>query len=506
MTDDRAPRVLAHCNAGREFGLGHLMRVLAVAEEAVARGWAVRIAGDLDDAALARIPRAVPTAVAEHVPLGEAGSSLRRLVGAWRPSVLHLDTYWLDEAAVPAGPLVSNVQDAPFGVRPADLVIDPNLGAESRLAAPGPGRFHLVGTSAMLVRRQVRDASRAARPERGRGVLVVLGGTDPHRLTTRVVEALARLREPPELTVVTPPDQLPELQRLAAGSRGIRLTGFLDDLPAEAAAHDLVVSAAGTSVWDLAHLGVPTAIVAVTENQRAGYAAAVAAGITRGLGLPPHSDLDEQVAGLAPLLADRATLARQAERGRALVDGLGTWRVVSAWEQLAGPGPIPERPRSGRLAVRSATPADARLLLDWRNDPATRGASRTTGEISWEDHSAWLEQVLADPGRQLLVVSEADRPIASVRWDSAGDGSREVSIVLAPAARGRGLAAPVLTAAEAAVAGPLPVLLTAAVHRDNPPSLRLFARCGYLPHQPSDADGFLGFAKWRFAAHPRGGV
>ena len=33
--------VLIHCNAGLQFGMGHLMRSLALADEAARQGWQV---------------------------------------------------------------------------------------------------------------------------------------------------------------------------------------------------------------------------------------------------------------------------------------------------------------------------------------------------------------------------------------------------------------------------------------------------------------------------------
>ena len=497
-------RVLAHCNAGREFGLGHLMRVLAVAEEAVARGWQVRVLGELDDTAVATATRLLPDLLVERVRLDDVPAALAAHCRSWQPDVLHLDTYWLDPGDVPAGPLLSNVQDAPFGVRAADLVIDPNLGAETRLGYPPPGRFHLLGLAAAALRRQVRErAIDRTVGSPGRGVLVVLGGTDPHGLTTRVVEGLARLADPPHLTVVTPEDQRGRLEDIAARIPAVRPVGFLTDLPAAAVQHSLVVSAAGTSVWDQAPLGVPAAILAVTQNQRAGYLAATRAGMAWGLGLPPHDDLDASLAGLVGLLEDPAALAALASRGRRLVDGLGTWRIVTAWEHvlMVGPG----RTRSGGnpdLLVRPAEHDDARLLLEWRNDPATRTASRSHDEIDWSTHVEWVERVLADPDRQLLVVLQDDRPVATVRWDR-GDGEWEVSITVAPHARGQGLATAVLLAAEASLDAPDAALLTAAVHRDNAASLHAFARCGYLPYQPPDAEGFMRLAKWRICGGRR---
>ncbi|MDQ7991049.1 MAG: bifunctional UDP-2,4-diacetamido-2,4,6-trideoxy-beta-L-altropyranose hydrolase/GNAT family N-acetyltransferase [Propionicimonas sp.] len=494
-----ARRVLAHCNAGHDFGLGHLMRTLAVLEEALARGWEARILGDLDAAALTRVRRSLPAATVTGVPLDRVAGTLAGLVADWRPDVLHLDSYWLPADAVPAAAhLVSNVQDAPFGERVADLLVDPNLGAEERLARPGLGRHHLLGREAAIVRSEVRRRAGDRSPAGVASVLVVLGGTDPHGLTTRVVAALGHLDADLRLTVVAPPAQRPGLEALAAGSpRRIELIPLADDLPGLAAHHDLVVSAAGTSVWDFAHQGVPLAILAVTENQRAGYLAATAAGIAHGLGLPPHADLDERIAELGRTIVEPGALGRSVSAGRALIDGLGTWRIVGAWEQLLAAGEGSGRPAPD-LAARPADSEDAAVLLEWRNDPVTRASSRSTDPIGWAGHVDWLGRVLADPDRHLFVLEDAAGPIASVRWDRIDARDWEVSITLAPQARGRGLAAAVLSTAERALPEPGPTHLLATVHRSNTASLRLFARCGSLPHLPADDAGFLTFARWHW--------
>ncbi|NBR90917.1 MAG: N-acetyltransferase, partial [Rhodobacteraceae bacterium] len=36
------------------------------------------------------------------------------------------------------------------------------------------------------------------------------------------------------------------------------------------------------------------------------------------------------------------------------------------------------------------------MLLDWRNDPTTRGASLSTEEITFEVHGAWYTEALAN--------------------------------------------------------------------------------------------------------------
>jgi RimJ/RimL family protein N-acetyltransferase len=128
------------------------------------------------------------------------------------------------------------------------------------------------------------------------------------------------------------------------------------------------------------------------------------------------------------------------------------------------------------MELRPATGADAELLLAWRNDPDTVAWSRSPDPVSRPEHVRWLEAVLADPARRLLI-AEADGPVGTVRFDRDGD-AWEVSITVAPSCRGRGLAAPILTAAEATLDDD--TALVAWIHRDNKPSLALFERAGYL--------------------------
>lgn len=90
------------------------------------------------------------------------------------------------------------------------------------------------------------------------------------------------------------------------------------------------------------------------------------------------------------------------------------------------------------LALRKATIADVDALLLWRNDPTTRAMSFTSDEISYDHHVAWLAGKLDDPACVLLIAEEDGAPVGQVRLDLEADMA-ELSIALAPEARGRGL-------------------------------------------------------------------
>ncbi|WP_181773491.1 GNAT family N-acetyltransferase [Amycolatopsis pittospori] len=142
------------------------------------------------------------------------------------------------------------------------------------------------------------------------------------------------------------------------------------------------------------------------------------------------------------------------------------------------------------MRAREATEADAGLLLEWRNDPRTRQASRSSGVVALDEHSAWLRGVLESPERVLYVVELDGSPVGTVRFDREDEGVWEISITVAPESRGRGLSGAVLAEGERAfTAGHRVRMVLAAVHQDNAASAALFDRAGYTETSPA-VDGF----------------
>jgi RimJ/RimL family protein N-acetyltransferase len=141
------------------------------------------------------------------------------------------------------------------------------------------------------------------------------------------------------------------------------------------------------------------------------------------------------------------------------------------------------------LALRPAAAEDSARVLAWRNDPASVASSLTGAPVAEADHAGWYANVLADPARVLWIAEDSGRPAGSVRLDRGAEGTAEVSIALEPAARGLGLAAPVLDLATAAAEG-FAADLVAQVRQANAPSLRAFARAGY-DEVARDGDGVV---------------
>jgi spore coat polysaccharide biosynthesis predicted glycosyltransferase SpsG len=162
--------------------------------------------------------------------------------------------------------------------------------------------------------------------------LVALGMTDIGGVTERVVRALVPTLDDVRLDVVLGSEaaSLPALRALAAGDRRIRL--WVDDaeMAALTADADIAIGAGGSSVWERAVVGLPSATVILAENQRVMIEHMADAGFTRGLdaGAP---DFEARLADAwTRLVSDAALRWRLTERSADLCDGQGAGRVAEA--------------------------------------------------------------------------------------------------------------------------------------------------------------------------------
>ena len=526
-------RVLVRCDGGGSLGVGHVIRSLALAEAAVAAGHEVVVAGRFEGSFLQRQLGGAPVEVVARAtsdPGADPAGPLLALIQHLRPDVLHVDAYEL-AGSLAGGPakgsgvmghlVLSNMEDGTFGRRPADVVVDPTFGAE-RSPRPDDGSTWLLRGSRYTPVRQrvVKARSRRQAADAARTVLVVMGGTDPVGLAPGAVALLARTGLALEVTVIAA-GQNAQRARAAAEGSALLLTVLapVNALAELMSVSDLVITAAGTTIWELCCLGVPAAVVWAVDNQREGYGRVVSAGAAIGLGGPGLGGDERAVGLLIRALTDSRMRDAMVLAGRRIVDGLGAWRVVTMWEAAqrqygsGGSGGFWPVVDATALAVRPATLQDSRQLWAWRNDPVTRAGSRSTAEVPWDHHVRWLTDSLARADRMLLMVQDRDGPVGTVRWDlapepadpgePAGPESHEweVSITVEPQRRGQSLARPLLRAGEKALMestrsdGTPVTAYLAVVHRDNPASVRLFETSGYVPDLPADSRGFMRYRK-----------
>jgi len=349
------------CDAGGVIGVGHLVRCVALAEELVARGARVTFLGDLT--ALPWVRRQLDDRNLPVLPAPQSPQALADLVVDLGLSAVVLDGYHLDPgcgAAIRArGTAVLALVDGSFGAeQEADLYLDQNLGAQ-RLPGIAAQAQMLAGLEYVLLRDVVRDRRPLVMPSgvasgsssipsastssvSEPSVLAVFGGTDPYDAAVTVVPLLLAGGKPVMVTAVAARPEVAEALHTLPTRPGqhVQAVPPVDDLPALVRQVDLVVSASGSSVWELLCLGAPTALVCVTPNQQVGYQQVVGRGLAAPLGAlrQLQDDPDARRAAsevLTRLLTDSGARRALATAGLAEVDGRGRERVADALLGLA---------------------------------------------------------------------------------------------------------------------------------------------------------------------------
>lgn len=320
------------CDAGPRTGVGHLVRCVALAEELTARGVEVHFLSDLGGVAWAEAQLEQRGLAWHPAPYDTVGllASVERLA----LEAVVVDSYTLppqQSAAVRAsGRTVLAIVDGDLRGQSADIYVDQNLDAVLDV-----GDVRLAGLDYALLRSSVRQLRPLSPPvdaiARTPKVVAFFGGTDAYRAAPQVARLLTQAAAPFEATVVAADESLrTELLAVAAGpGQHLEIIAPTDQLPKLLVDADLVVSASGTSTWELLCLGRAAALLWVVDNQIQGYERTVAHGYAAGLGR--LGDFGPDAVGvLRRLLTDPAERAVLAARGWSAVDGRGVERVADA--------------------------------------------------------------------------------------------------------------------------------------------------------------------------------
>lgn len=130
------------------------------------------------------------------------------------------------------------------------------------------------------------------------------------------------------------------------------------------------------------------------------------------------------------------------------------------------------------ITLRPADISDGPRVLEWRNTQDARAMSLTCTRISEAEHMVWLNAVLADHARLLQIIELDEAPVGTIRLDNRSD-TVDISIVLSPGSRGRGIGSAALALAIADCPYEQPTF-TAIIKPENVASLALFRQAGFI--------------------------
>lgn len=464
------------CDASALLGSGHVRRCLTLADALADVGWSCRF---LTASSSLEVVPALKPGRHEVVTLEKSEADRPADLGKFaEPCALFVVDHYgrgrdFDRSWRDLSERILVIDDLADREHEADILVDQTLGrtpADYETLVPSHCRL-LLGPDHALLRPEF-SASRWLALERRAGtpsrrLFIGVGGTDPLRITQRVLTGLEGMRLDGADIVVGPSD--PDADRLdhEADRTGADIVVHVDpdEVSLLMVRADLAIGAAGVSAWERCCLGLPSLLIVAAANQTENADRLVecgAAELLRDLG-PVCIE-----AAVSRLLDDPARLRAMSLAAARICDGVGTQRVALALS--------PEKAQGGDVRLRPATLADGHKIWEWEVIPGIRRFARNPKVPAWPEHLAWLKQRLGDADSLLNIVLFDEIPAGVLRLDRQADGAFEVSILVDPTVQGKGIAQAALRAARRLLPS---VPFQAEVHRDNAASRRLFSNCGY---------------------------
>jgi spore coat polysaccharide biosynthesis predicted glycosyltransferase SpsG len=319
---------LLFADGGRQVGLGHLRRCLALATGFSGSGWDWRFLTDDSQARAWLKSRGAPVADGEDAGEGRlpradyacdlfvldsyrvSGDDVRRSVAGRARCVLAFDDHF-------------NRHDT------ADILL--NAGVKAPLAAwPGRGRLtHLLGPAYQPLPPEFRSARRPAIGRQVARVLVTLGGSGDSAALSAAVRAVRRSFPQARIDCILGPfsGAAPEISGVALHRDPPAMLDLM-------LACDLAVSAGGQTLFELAASGTPAIAFAISENQLSNVDGMVESGVALRCDPPTRASFEDKLISVLGMLSPAEARERMAEAGRRLVDGNGAGRVVDAVESF----------------------------------------------------------------------------------------------------------------------------------------------------------------------------
>jgi UDP-2,4-diacetamido-2,4,6-trideoxy-beta-L-altropyranose hydrolase len=336
------PRVLFRVEAGKGVGLGHLQRCLSLASALRNLGSESLFVATGGSEARERVEHSGFEVVMMNLiaPGSDDDMSFVGRVATDRGcAAVVTDSYHINsayQATLRTSQLVvvgiDDLGQPPFT---ADLIVNGSVLATSLPYSEAPeGSLCLLGPSYAMLAQQYSDAPVRDPNEGVVRILITMGGTDSGNFTSRLISALDSLHEDFSLDIIVGPFN-PNGAEIAEAVRRSQRTTDIQNSPASLfdsiLSAQLVISAAGQTLYELAATGTPTVAVQTAENQMLNSAGFLERGCVLEAALSSEESLDAAVVRQVRfLLASRSRRIEMSKAGPKLVDGQGAFRVARA--------------------------------------------------------------------------------------------------------------------------------------------------------------------------------
>jgi len=363
---------------------------------------------------------------------------------------------------------------------PDGIVLNGSIYAEE-LGYSQNGKYsNLLGARYFLLRKPFQAVESKIIKKKVKTILITFGATDLRDLTTKTELLLKQRYKKFKKYIVIgpgfPKSYIVERHTNIEYFSNLDATG-MKSLMLDA---DIAISACGTTLYELACVGVPTIGVIVADNQSLNAEKFADIQFLSLAGQWDDPDLLVKITELIDKLADNKLRTRASFAGQEAVKGDGAIEVASFLRSTY---------YQEKLVFSPAIEENCDLYYEWANEEEVRKNSFNTDKIPYETHVKWFFNKLRSEQSHLFVGYIESLPVGQIRID-VEDKVGIISYSIAKEWRGKGLGTLFLQEIPSILEkdGIQVEILSGSVQPQNIASQKAFEKAGF---QKREKEGIL---------------
>lgn len=311
-------RFVIHANASKSQGVGHVMRLLPLAQELINRQFCVIFIGEINEVSWL-------SDKLKSIAFAEIVSDASRFKSNPEQDILILDSYEKKKKSVflqkKNWKFVALIADELTPKFEVDFVIHPGIGGEWIDSWNQPV---LYGLSFVLIRDSLKMIERKLTSFDRPVIAILPGGTDAFGISDPIVTSLEKVNF--NFTCYVPSSTI----KRNLDSRFIQFE-FGDSMEKILGMCTGVISTASTTSLEIIFLKIPLAILSITKNQNDYYNSLAKRNLVQPLGkFDETSKIVLSESDVASFVAGNLEKFSESSSEQTLIDGLGAYRVVQA--------------------------------------------------------------------------------------------------------------------------------------------------------------------------------
>lgn len=329
-------------DANSEIGMGHMMRCISIALEIKKKGQDVCFVLADDVATELLRSKALDYIVlkSDYRHLEREADILCSLIKKYHPIVMLIDSYNVTYdylSRVRECVHIAYLDDLALFSYPVDILFNYNIYANKDMyeECVGVKTTYMLGPQYAPVRNEFADVIYTVEPV-VKNILITTGGSDKYNLAGVILDAIISDLQLEEIhcNVISGVfnKHLSLLKQVAAQNKNVTIYENISNVSDIMKQCDLAISAAGTTMYELAAIGVPTITFSFVDNQRMAAKAFDKTGIAVSAG---HFVMGEEITFqnnicryLRELCFDFEKRSAMRKCARRLVDGKGAMHIA----------------------------------------------------------------------------------------------------------------------------------------------------------------------------------